>query len=130
MPSLRRLTRIARLATLPETRGLALAAARSQTLHDIARRARHDRASLVRDLRNPDNTRGLVRDAIRHPATEELVSTGLVLLPWRYLPVGWVAAWATRKVVKRYVDPPQEVIGSTAFGSPRTMKNVTPNDAR
>ena len=63
MPSATRLARLVRLATLAETRGLIVAAARSQTLRDIARRAVNDRAALVRDLSNPANARDLVRSA-------------------------------------------------------------------
>ena len=60
MPPSTRLARLVRVGTLPETRGLIVAAARSETLRDIARRAVHDRAALVRDLRNPSNARNLV----------------------------------------------------------------------
>jgi hypothetical protein len=48
MPSVTRLGRLVRLATLPETRGLVVAAAHSETLRDIGQRAVHDRAALVR----------------------------------------------------------------------------------
>jgi hypothetical protein len=104
MPSLTRLARIARLATLPETRGVIIAAVRSETLHDIARRARSDRAGLVRDLRDPTNARDLLRDAARHPATRELASASLMLLPWRYLPLGWAATWAADRVARRRTE--------------------------
>jgi hypothetical protein len=112
MPSLTRLARIARiariarLATLPETRGVIIAAARSEALHDIARRARNDRAGLVRDLSNPTNARDLLRDAARHPATRELASASLMLLPWRYLPLGWAATWAADRVFRRRTQQP------------------------
>lgn len=108
-----KISRIARLATLPETRGLVVAAARSHRLRDIVRRAREDRAGLFRDVRNPAIARELVRDAIRHPATEEVATAGLMFLPWRFLPVGWAALWAARKVLGRHVDPP------TAWSTPR-----------
>src|SRR5450759_1644179 len=94
MPSvtgLGRLVRLVRLGTLPETRGLIVAAAHSETLRDIGQRAVHDRAALVRDLGNPSNSRDLVRSASRHPAARELASAGLMFLPVRYLPVGWAA---------------------------------------
>ena len=106
MPSLSRLARVARLATLPETRGVIIAAARSEAVHDIARRARTDRAGLARELSNPTNARDLLRDAARHPATRELASASLMLLPWRYLPLGWAATWAADRVVRRRTQQP------------------------
>ncbi len=106
MPSLTQLARIARLATLPETRGAIIAAVRSEAVHDIARRARTDRAGLVRDLSNPTNARDLLRDAARHPATRELASASLMLLPWRYLPLGWAATWAADRVLRRRTERP------------------------
>jgi len=128
MPSLTRLARVARLVTLPETRGVILAAAQSQILRDLAWRAVHDRAALVRDLRNPANARDLVRSAARHPASRELVSAGLLFLPGRYLPLGWALSWASRKVLRRYVEPPAEVLDASAFGARRPLRNVTPED--
>ena len=104
MPSLSRLARVARLATLPETRGVIIAAARSEAVHDIARRARTDRAGLVRDLSNPTNARDLLRDAARHPATRELASASVMLLPWRYLPLGWAATWAADRIFRRRTE--------------------------
>ena len=53
MPSLIRLARLVRIVTLPETRGLIVAVAHSETLRDIGERAVNDRAALVRDLGNP-----------------------------------------------------------------------------
>lgn len=127
MPSVLRIARVVRLATLPETRGVIVAAAQSDTLRDLAHRARNDRAALVRDLRNPANARDLVRSAARHPATRELASAGLLFLPARYLPLGMVATWATNRIVRRYLDPPAEVIDPSAFGASRPRKNVTPD---
>jgi hypothetical protein len=127
VPSVSRLARVARLLTLPETRGLILAAAQSETVRDLARRAVHDRAALVRDLRDPANARDLVRNAARHPATRELANAGLLFLPARYIPVGWVATWATHKVMRRYLDPAVEVLDRPAFGTSRPPKNVTPD---
>src|SRR5450759_817942 len=92
-PPLTRLARLVRIVTLPETRGVIVAAAHSQSLRDIRQRAVHDRGALVRDLRNPANAQHLVRSAARHPATRELASAGLLFLPLRYLPVGWAATW-------------------------------------
>ncbi len=127
MPSLSRLSRLRRLATLPATRGMIVAAVRSETLHDIAQRAVHDRAALVGDLRNPANVRELVWSTARHPAVRELASVGLVLLPVRYLPLGWAAAWATRRVLRHHVDPPVDVLDASTFGASRAQKNVPPD---
>ena len=130
MPSVRKLARAARLVTLPETRGAIVAAARSETLRDVARRARNDRAALVRDLRNPANAQALVRSAARHPAALELANAGLMFLPARYLPLGWAASWATARILKRIVDPPEEVLDASAFGAARPLKNVTTQRGR
>lgn len=126
MPSLTKIARVARLVTLPETRGLLVAVAQSEALRDIAERAVHDRSGLVRDLRKPANVRDLLRSAVRHPATRELADAGLLFLPARYLPVGWVATWAAHRVLRRYVDPPTEVLDDSTFGARRPHKNVTP----
>ena len=125
MPPFTRLMRLARIVTLPETRRAILAAAHSPALRDIAQRASTDRAGLLRDLKSPAHARGLLRDAVRHPATRELADAGLMFLPVRYLPVGWVASRAARRVLRRYVDPPTEVIDPSAFGATRPLKNVT-----
>ena len=121
-----RLARLVRVVPLPETRGLIVAAAHSDTLRDIGQRAVHDRAALVRDLRNPANARDLVRSAARHPATRELASAGLMFLPVRYLPAGWAATWVTHRVLRRLLDPPADVLDASAFGVSRPLKNVTP----
>jgi hypothetical protein len=34
---------------------------------------------------------------------------GLVFLPVRYVPVGWVAKWAATRALRRYLDGPSEV---------------------
>ena len=119
MPPVTRLARLVRVVTLPETRGVIVAAAHSDTLREIGKGAVHDRAALVRDLRNPANARGLVRSAARHPATRELASAGLMFLPVRYLPVGWAATWVTHRVLRRHLDPPAAVLDATAFGARR-----------
>ena len=129
MPSLTRLARLAslaRLLSLPETRGAIAAAARSDAVHDLARRAADDRAALLRDLRDPANIRYLVRSAARHPAAHELASAGLMFLPGRFLPLGLAASWATRRILRRYLDPPTEVLEGSAFGATRPLPNVTP----
>ena len=126
MPPVTRLARLVRVVTLPETRGVIVAAARSQTLRDLRQRAVHDRGALVRDLRNPANARDLVRDAARHPATRELASAGLLFLPVRYVPLGWAATWVAHRVVGRHLDLPVEVPDESSFAATRTTKKVTP----
>jgi hypothetical protein len=130
MPPIAKLALLARLATLPETRGAVLAASRSETVRDIARRARSDRAGLVRELRDPATARGLIRGAATHPATRELASVGLIFVPGRYVPLGWAAMWAGgrvgRRVYRRVMDPPTEVVDGRAFRPPRPQKDVTP----
>ena len=121
-----RLARLVRVVTLPETRGVIVAAAHSQTLRDLRQRAVHDRGALVRDLRNPANARDLVRSAARHPAARELASAGLMFLPVRYLPVGWAATWVTQRVLRRHLDPPADVLDASTFEASRSLKNVTP----
>jgi hypothetical protein len=123
MPPLTRLARLVRIATLPETRGLIVAAAHSESLRTIGQRAIHDRIALVRDLRDPSNARDLVRRAALHPATRELASAGLMFLPLRYLPVGWAATWVAHRVLRRHVGPPAEVLDASAFGAGRPLKN-------
>ncbi len=96
--------RVIRLATLPETRGVIFAAARSATLRDMARRVANDRSALLRDVRHPRDVRAAVRSAVRHPAARELAGAGLLFLPGRYLPLGWAATWATERVLRRYMN--------------------------
>jgi len=105
VPSLTKVARVVGVGTLPETRRLIMATARSATLREVARRAVNDRAALMRDLRNPGNARDVVRSAARHPAARELATAGLIFLPGRYLAVG-LAAWVARRVLLRYTDSP------------------------
>lgn len=87
MPGISRLRRLAVLGTLPETRRLIARGARPANLRAIAARARADRAALL-------------RDAVNHPAAAELANAGMLLLPLRYTPVGWAAAWALRRLTR------------------------------
>lgn len=103
MASITRLARLARVATLPETRRLIVAARRSSTVRTLAHRVAHDRARLVRDVTHPGDPRDLVRSVARHPAARELANASLVFLPMRYLPFGWAASWAATRIVRRYV---------------------------
>jgi hypothetical protein len=130
MPSLTKLARVVCIVTLPKTRGVIVAAARSAALRDVARRAVNDRAALVRDLRNPENARDFLRSAARHPAVRELAGAGLMFLPGRYLPVGWAATWAAHRVLRRYTDPPTEVQDASPFGTSGRLTKVTPELAR
>ena len=127
MPSISKLARITRLATLPETRRAVIAAARSEDLREIARRAATDRRGLVQDLSDPTNARELLRGAFRHPASRQLGSAGLIFLPGRYLPLGWAATWAAHKIARRYIDPPAEVLDPTTFDAKRQRRDVTPD---
>jgi hypothetical protein len=124
MPSVTSLARLCRILTLPATRGVIVAAARSEALRDIGHRAVHDRGALVRDLGNPANARGLVRDAARHPATRELANAGLMFLPIRYLRLGWATTWVAHRVLRRYLDPPAEVLDASSFGAGRIRRFV------
>jgi hypothetical protein len=101
-----RLARIVRLASLRETRRAITGAARSPELRALARRTRTDRRGLLRDLRDPANARAFVRAVVRHPAARELASAGMLVLPGRYLPLGWVAAWAANRVLRRMAPAP------------------------
>lgn len=123
MPSLTRISRLARVATLPETRHLIVAAARSDTLRDVAWRAANDRAGLTRDLRNPATTGNLIRDSIRHPAVRELASAGVMFLPLRFVPLGWATTWVAHRVLRRHAHPPTR---RTASGTvPPTRDGTT-----
>jgi hypothetical protein len=123
MPSV---TKMLRLATLPETRHLIVAASRSPALRDLARRSRSDRTGLLRDLAHPGTTVGLVRDAIAHPATRELANVGYILLPGRFLPAGWAAAWLSRRFLGRYNRRATGDRQAAAAQRRDPPKNVTP----
>jgi hypothetical protein len=96
-----RLLRLLRLATLHETRAAIVSGIRSRALRRYARRALSDRPALVRELRNPATARAFVRAAVGHPATRELADAGMLLLPGRYLPVGWAATWVANRILRR-----------------------------
>ncbi len=100
-------TKLLRLATLPETRRLLTAAARSDSLRGVAHRARTDRVGLARELRDPAVMVGLVRDGLAHPATREIATLGLVLLPDGYVPLWWVATRISRRLRRRSVASPK-----------------------
>ena len=58
----------------------------------------------------------MIRATIEHPATRELAGAGLLFLPVRYVPLGWAATWAARRLIGRIASKPV-----------RPIKNVTPN---
>jgi hypothetical protein len=105
MAVLTRLARIARIGTLPETRRLVLGAARSESLRDLVRRAAKEPDVVAREMAKPAVAKDLLRNTIRHPATHEIGTVGLLFVPGRYLPVGWAATWAARRFLRRYAAP-------------------------
>ena len=90
MPSI---TKLLRLATLPETRRLIRRVTASDELRDVAYRARTDRIGLARDLADPAHVWRRTRVAVTHPATHELARVGLVFLPGPYGRIGWALGW-------------------------------------
>jgi hypothetical protein len=96
-----RLARILRFGSLPETRRAIVVAARSSALRDVVRRARADPSRLLRDARDPATARVYARRIVSHPAARELASASLLLLPVRYVPLGWIASRVARKVLRR-----------------------------
>ncbi|MBI3744937.1 MAG: hypothetical protein HY264_00120 [Chloroflexi bacterium] len=84
MPTVRGLGRLARLATLPETRRLITGAAHGRLVRVLVGRVVHDRRDLVNDLRRPGGPRAI--------------------LPGRYTPLGWAARWISQKALRRFGD--------------------------
>lgn len=107
MSALPAITKLLRLGTLPETRRALMTAARSDSLRRVAHRARTDRVGLARELADPAVLAGLARDALVHPATRELATLGLVLLPDGYLPLWWLATRTSRRLRRRSVAGPK-----------------------
>lgn len=101
MAVLSKVGRLARIGTLPETRGLLFSPATRRQIRVTARRLAHDPAELARDLVRPAAARAFAQRAIQHPVTRELAGVGLVFLPGRYLPIVSAAGWATRRVLRR-----------------------------
>ena len=99
------LTKVVRLTTLPETRRAIIAAVRTGRARDLAWRASNDRRALLRELRDPTNAFGLLRTAVRHPATRELGTASVMFMPGGYLRFGWVALWAGRRLLRRSDRP-------------------------
>jgi hypothetical protein len=110
-----RLARVARIATLPETRNVIFAAVRSTTLRTGLRRALHDPSGVVRELR-PTTVQRAVMRSVRHPAVQELANAGLLLLPGRYIPLGWVATWAARHIRRRHLESTIAASGPAPYG--------------
>lgn len=110
MPGIGRLRNLAVVATLPETRRLVLRGARPATLRALAARARTDRAELL-------------REAARHPVAAELANAGMLLLPLRYSPIGWIGGWAIRRIGRRAGrGTGSSVGGDVARGSARSVR--------
>jgi hypothetical protein len=101
MVSLGKLSRLAQIGTLPETRSVLLSPVTRARVRATASRIVHDRMQLARDLAHPTGVRSFAQGAVQHPATRELASVGLMFLPGRYLPIGWAAGWATRRIARR-----------------------------
>ncbi len=76
---------------MPKTRALIVAAARS---------------GFLRDLGHPRPTRDLIHRAATRPATREMANLGLLFLPVRFVPLGWLAKWATPRALRRLVNTP------------------------
>lgn len=107
MPSPLRLASLLRSGTFPETRRLAIQSVRSGAVGAAARRIRHDRIGLLRDLGDPSAAPGRVRTVIGHPATRELAGASLLFLPARYIvPIGWATAWAAGRLRRHRVSGP------------------------
>ena len=85
---------------------------RAGHVQNAARRAIHDRAGMFRDVRDQATSGDLLRATVQHPATRELAGAGLLFLPVRYMPLGWAATWAARRIIR-----PSRT---------RPVKNVTP----
>lgn len=100
MPSLRTIARLRHLASLPETRRLVVSTVRAGHLQNAARRAVHDRARLLRDVRDQVTSREVLRSTVEHPAARELANAGLLFLPIRYLPVGWLVSRVARRALR------------------------------
>jgi hypothetical protein len=96
-----KLGRLVHLGTLPETRRIVFSPETRRQIRVAANRLVHDRAQLARDVARPAGVGAFARKAIRHPATHELLSVGLLFTPERYLPIGWAAGWATRRIARR-----------------------------
>jgi hypothetical protein len=116
MESMPSVVRLARAAASPATRGLVAAALRSPTARDLARRAVSDPRGLGRHLTDPATLRDLGANALAHPSVSgfrefvldpdelprslRLVRGGLLFLPLRYVPVGYVGLWAARRLLR------------------------------
>ncbi len=97
---------MARLAASLATGGLLSAVSRSPMARQLGRRAVTDPGRLVRDLADPAKARVLVASASGDPALRQLAQTGMIFLPLRYVPLGYVALWTGRKVIRRYLARP------------------------
>ena len=85
---------------LPANRRAIVSTVRAGHLQNAARRAVHDRAALLHDVRDQITSRDLLRATVQHPATRELAGAALLFLPVRHMPLGWAATWAARRVLR------------------------------
>jgi hypothetical protein len=122
-----RLTPLIRFARSPRTRHLMMATLRSRTARDLARRAVTDPRGLVREAAAPGAARRIIRERIQGTATAlggaaagtdrsslvRLARTGLIFLPFRYVPAGYVAVWAGGKILRR-LDRRRRQVRTTA----------------
>lgn len=107
MPSLPTIARVARSLV---SGGLITGVARSPIVREVGRRTITDPGGLLREVADPAKARVLLGRAGRDPALREAAQVGLVLLPFRYMPLGYAAIWAGRKVLgHRGGDRPSEV---------------------
>ena len=126
MPSL---PRVARLAASLATGGLLSAVSRSPMARQLGRRAVTDPGGLVRDLADPAKARVLVASASDDPALRQLAQTGLVFLPLRYVPLGYAALWAGRKVLRRYLARPGRATAGETIEVPVRLVNTQAEQA-
>jgi hypothetical protein len=110
------ITRLARAAASPSALRLLVTTVRSPTARDLARRAVSDPKGLARHLAEGATLRELGAKAVAHPALKSverfatapgdlpaplrLARTGMVILPFRYMPVAWVGLWAARRIAR------------------------------
>lgn len=103
MPSLLKVARVARSLI---GGGLLTGVARSPVVREVGRRAIDDPGRLLREMTDPAKARVLLGRARRDAALQEVGQVGLLLLPFRYLPLGYAAMWAGRRLL-RHLDQPR-----------------------
>jgi hypothetical protein len=96
MPSLPTIARIARSLV---SGGLITGVARSPLIREVGRRTITDPGGLLREVADPAKARVLLGRAGRDPGLREVAQVSLILLPFRYVPLGYAAMWVGRKVL-------------------------------